>query len=145
MGMSDTGAIDGRGMLRRLVLDTIIDDGYVNLRCHPEPGCPVGLNMSQSFAPDDYHSAVNSEWRKRYQTIFPGKPLPEFVATGCCAQFAVSSQRIRERPVEFYDEIRQWILDTRHPDHITGRVMEYMWHGKGIFLWIPTSRVLSHI
>lgn len=55
-------------------------------------------------------------------------PLPDTIGAACCAQFAVSKQQIRRRPLVDYQRYLQWVLDTEHPDDVSGRIMEYLWH-----------------
>jgi len=45
-----------------------------------------------------------------------------------CAQFLVSSDRIRQYPREFYEGLYEWITTTDLPDSVSGRFMEWTWH-----------------
>jgi hypothetical protein len=62
--------------------------------------------------------------------LFPGVEVPEKVGVPCCSQFAVSREKILERPIEDYVRYRQWLLETTLPDDTSGRIMEYSWHSK---------------
>jgi len=106
----------------------IIEDGYVNLRCHLEQGCSEGLELTQKYNPDDWRYVFNNAWLEQYARWFPGKDTPKTVKVPCCAQFAVSRQKIHEHPIEFYTKVRQWLIDTPLEDSFSGRVMEYFWH-----------------
>ena len=50
------------------------------------------------------------------------------VGVACCAQFALTRQKIRERPLSDYQRYRNWITETGLEDNVSGRVLEYSWH-----------------
>jgi len=50
-------------------------------------------------------------------------PLPVIYNTDICAFFIVSRDRIRSRPVTFYQELREWLLS----DEANGFVLEHIW------------------
>ena len=54
-------------------------------------------------------------------------PVPSAISQPCCAQFAVSGQRILERPLSDYLHYRDWILKSALDDATTGRLLEYSW------------------
>ena len=54
--------------------------------------------------------------------------VPEQVGSACCAQFAVSRERVLERPKEDYEGFRRWVVETEKSDAMSGRVMEFLWH-----------------
>lgn len=56
--------------------------------------------------------------------------MPERVGVPCCSQFALSREKIHERPLEDYIWVRQWLLDSPLDASITGRIFEYSWHSK---------------
>lgn len=60
--------------------------------------------------------------------IFPDDPIPDVLAQPCCAQFAVSRERILSIPKARFVYYRDWILRTELSDYISGRVWEYLWH-----------------
>ena len=39
-------------------------------------------------------------------------PLPEWVHSPCCAEFVVSKQRVRQRPLAFYASLLNWLGHT---------------------------------
>lgn len=103
--------------------------GYFNARCHHDPGCPDWIHidrpeaewdMVKKFEEKYFTSAV---WRE----LHPLDPVPKALSQPCCAQFAVSGQRIRARPRSHYEHYRQWLLDTPTEDKYSGRIMEYNW------------------
>ena len=53
---------------------------------------------------------------------------PVLVAAACCAQFAVSRERVLERPVGDYERFREWVVETEKSDAKSGRVLEFLWH-----------------
>ncbi|KAF3922476.1 hypothetical protein AA313_de0208177 [Arthrobotrys entomopaga] len=110
-------------MLRMLRLDNIRENGYVNLRCNGNPGCMDKLRPNQdSFKKD----AIEPGWQKLWKHMNGDEPLPEAVAVACCAQFAVTKKKIREKPKAYYEKLREWVLTTDCTD--PGRVFEYFWH-----------------
>lgn len=133
--------VDSRRILKNLRTKPIIEDGYVNLRCHLEQGCSNGLDLTQKYNRDDWRYVLNNAWRERYAKWFPGKEIPETVTVPCCAQFGVSREKILERPLDFYKEVRQWLIDTPLEDSLSGRVMEYSWHGKQHFVTLGGSKL----
>jgi hypothetical protein len=56
-----------------------------------------------------------------------------------CAQFLVSSARIRMYPKAFYQGLYDWIVSTGLPNYVTSRYMEWTWH---VFWDDPPRRVL---
>ena len=54
--------------------------------------------------------------------------MPHVIGTPCCAQFAVSRDQVRKRPLEFYVGALKWLHDTALDDATSGRVFEYIWH-----------------
>ena len=100
--------------------------GYANLRCNPAVGCPAELQFTHDSGENESstEAAVSANW----SFLFPDLPMPETIGVACCAQFAVSRSQVLQQPLQRYERIRQWIIDTPLPDDISGRVMEYVWH-----------------
>ncbi|KAK5121276.1 hypothetical protein LTR85_005442 [Meristemomyces frigidus] len=122
---------DAVNMLHDLRLNTVVERGYVNLRCIENPGCPDEIRpwrdppnpekLPEQIYPYVYADFFNlplSEVRKQI----------EVVATPCCAQFAVSRAQILKRPKEEYERYRTYLEETTYDDDTIGRVLEYMWH-----------------
>lgn len=116
-------------MVRSLSLPKVVRDGYFNLRCHHDPGCPA--HIRPGFDDDPEFKPQVKIFAQSWMELFPGEPLPDVVSQPCCAQFAVSRERIQAVPRERYEEIRQWILDTPLEDKLSGRVLEYSWQ----YIW----------
>ena len=81
-------------IVRALSPPKVVRDGYFNLRCHQEPGCPHHI---YPFKEDN--DAVNKPeidiFRRSWEELFPGEEVPKVVSQPCCAQLALSRERIR--------------------------------------------------
>ena len=107
-----------------------MSQGYVNLRCAWVIGCPGEIHINET----DEFFRTSIVFRDAYSELFPemvreGK-IPEVVGVTCCAQFAVSAAKVRERPRSDYERYRNWLLRTPLDDATSGRVLEYSWHSK---------------
>ncbi len=56
-----------------------------------------------------------------------------------CAQFLVTSSRIRMYPKDFYQGLYDWIISTDLPNSVSGRYLEWTWH---VFWDDPPKRIL---
>ncbi|KZF24980.1 hypothetical protein L228DRAFT_59373 [Xylona heveae TC161] len=116
---------DAAQMVKRLNARRVLREGYVNLRCHWYPGCPEWMHPG----------AVEEDAEKREQLViaqswaelFPSEPVPSVLAQPCCAQFALSRDRIHQLPLSKYIFYRDWVLQTPLSDSISGRIFEYVW------------------
>jgi len=126
--IADRG-LDGVPLLQNLQLPYIISEGYVNLRCVWAFGCPseLRLNLDQHNEADRAFKTPQA-YPQAFQELFPGEKVPSAVGVACCSQFALTSERIRERPLEDYQRYRQWLLDTPLENYTSGRVFEYSLH-----------------
>ncbi|KAF2213743.1 hypothetical protein CERZMDRAFT_26142, partial [Cercospora zeae-maydis SCOH1-5] len=114
-------------MLQRLQFDKVQKDGYYNLRCHFNPGCPEHLFP---FATEyDQGKAEELLIKDAWQQIFEVSEwqVPSVLAQPCCSQFAVTAERIRSVPRKTYVHFQKWLLYTPMSDFMTGRVFEYLW------------------
>lgn len=121
-GLLDNDAVQ---MISRLSDNHVIRRGYVNLRCEWDPGCPEWLhpvNFQASLGKQE-EAVLSSCWRE----LFPSDPVPPFLSQPCCAQFAVSKERILSIPMSRYMFYRDWMLTTPLSDYISGRIWEYLW------------------
>jgi len=116
--------------MQSLQTDYVISEGYSNLRCVWSLGCPAEIRPQQenSRPAGDHAGETQVVYAEAFQTLFPGEPIPETVGVACCAQFAVTREKVRERPIEDYQRYREWVVNTTLEDYISGRVMEYSWH-----------------
>ncbi|KAL9110794.1 MAG: hypothetical protein Q9227_004786 [Pyrenula ochraceoflavens] len=116
--------------------DHVVHEGYFNTRCAADPGCPDWIHLDRPTAELDPHTKPEEKYftTKVWQELFPDMPLPgtipgegRGVGQACCAQFAVSRQRIRARPVEDYIRYRDWLIESKLTDDVLGRIFEYSW------------------
>lgn len=139
-------------MLRHFQIPYLEQEGYVNMRCAWQLGCP---NEIKPLAEEGEHRAevhAGGDYKQAFQVLFPGKAVPEYVGVSCCAQFAVTKEKIRERPKSDYERYRKWLLETDLKDSISGRIMEYSWHSTlpsahrdGSHLWASVCRTPTKI
>jgi hypothetical protein len=134
---NDDPLYDGQRMLSRLKLSFVKALGYVNLRCVWTLGCPDEMRPLEEFetlSPSDAEGSIEvrsgAYYKLAFEEFFPGVPVPEIIGASCCAQFAVTAEKVRERPKSDYENYRRWLLETTLPDHISGRILEYSWHSK---------------
>jgi len=129
---TDTPLHSNTDALRMLKLDFVAKNGYVNLRCNLNPGCLEAHTKNKHVTPDvyvDIFSGTSTEVDRTSTVTQGGKPnVPLRVGQACCAQFAVSRERVLQRPKSDYERFRDWILETEMSDGRSGRVMEFLWH-----------------
>ncbi|KAK2875152.1 hypothetical protein FQN49_001736 [Arthroderma sp. PD_2] len=117
--------------MQSLQTDFVKENGYVNLRCMRNLGCE-SPGRHPLITPEVWGQLFNGTMQRTSDNT--GKvmrsviPVPEIVMAACCAQFAVSREQIRLRPLEDYVHFRQWLFDTSLNDASSGRVFEYLWH-----------------
>ncbi|KAJ5085725.1 hypothetical protein N7532_010496 [Penicillium argentinense] len=112
-------------MVRRLNLNRVIREGYMNLRCSEGPGCPDWMHPG-AIEPDE-QKQEEVMLARAWGELFPDEPVPSVLAQPCCAQFAVSKERIRTIPRSRFIFYRDWLLQTDLSDYIAGRIWEYLW------------------
>lgn len=116
---------DASLMLRHLSPERVTREGYMNLRCHWEPGCPDWMHPGVIDKTEDrpeQHLLAES-WAE----LFPNDQIPTVLAQPCCGQFAVSRARIEAIPKDTFIRLRDWVLRTELSDFISGRIFEYLW------------------
>jgi hypothetical protein len=103
--------------------------GYFNTRCHHEPGCPDWLRFDRPEEELDTYRKMEEKYftAEVWKELHPDVPVPQAVSQPCCAQFAVSRDRVRHHPRSEYVRYRDWLLNTKLDDIMSGRVMEYSW------------------
>ena len=116
---------DAAQMIRRLSNEHVVRSGFVNMRCSWAPGCPAWLyfNSTEDVMGKQEESSLARSWRE----LFPLESIPPYLAQPCCAQFAVSSQRILSIPKSRFAFYRDWMMKTPLTDYVSGRIMEYSW------------------
>ncbi|KAK5038050.1 hypothetical protein LTS07_001518 [Exophiala sideris] len=125
----DAPNYDSVFLLRDLRLDFVHQQGYVNLRCQHDPGCPAECQTNRDDGREDHGAerAMHEAWR----TMFGAHLIvPDILAAPCCAQFAVSRDQIRQRELAEYVRYRDWLLTTELDDYTSGRVFETLVHIK---------------
>ena len=116
---------DALEIVRRLSPERVVREGYVNLRCDWEPGCPDWMHPGETTEDEDRPEEVLIA--KAWAELFPLEPVPDLLAQPCCAQFAVSKDRILSIPLSTFIFYRDWLLKTPLKDYVSGRVWEYLW------------------
>lgn len=116
---------DAVEIVKRLNPNRVLREGYVNLRCHWDPGCPDWMHPGE--VEDDKSKHEQKLLAKAWSELFPMDPIPNVLAQPCCSQFAVSSERIRAIPLQRFVSYRDWLLRTPLPDSLSGRIWEYIW------------------
>ncbi|KAH6637404.1 hypothetical protein C7974DRAFT_354851 [Boeremia exigua] len=101
-------------------------NGYANLRCAPDPGCPHEVMPFRD--PPEAHRTIEAAMPAAWRELFGNGDVPRVLATPCCAQFAVSRAQVRRRPLEAYQRYYTWLMETPLKDETSGRVFEYLWH-----------------
>lgn len=120
---------DAAEMIRRLIPGYVIRNGYVNLRCQHDPGCPAHI-FPHEPSPDPAYPEI-AVMGPAWTEIFPGELVPTSLAQPCCAQMAVSREAILALTRQRYVDLRDWLLQTPLGDELSGRVFEYTWQ----YLW----------
>ncbi|CAI6332642.1 unnamed protein product [Periconia digitata] len=132
---NDDADYDGLPVLRHFQFPYLESEGYVNLRCAWSMGCPEEIKPLDEEGEHRENVHAGGDYKKAFQELFPGKPVPDRVGVSCCAQFALTKEKIREKKKEEYIRLRTWLLETTLADSISGRVLEYSWHSMcGFFL-----------
>lgn len=120
---------DAVRMLQQLKTSTVLERGYVNLRCITEIGCPAEVQPFRSPPMEDKHAEHAFPY---FYAAFFNKTYEQMreeigvVGTPCCAQFAVGKAEVLKRERGFYERIRRVLLETGYDDDTSGRVMEYV-------------------
>ena len=122
---TDLLAYDAAEMVRRLNKDYVMREGYMNMRCRWSPGCPEWLHSSspKESLEKQEETLLSRSWNE----LFPSDALPIALGQACCAQFALSKERILSIPLGRFIFYRDWIAKTPLSDYISGRVWEYSW------------------
>jgi hypothetical protein len=132
---NDDPDYDGLPMLRHFQLPYLEQQGYVNIRCAWSLGCPSEIKPLEEEG--EHRAAVHAggDYKKAFEVLFPNQHVPEVVGVSCCAQFAVTKEKVKEKPRLEYERLREWLLETELKDSISGRVFEYSWHSKCFLSW----------
>lgn len=118
-------------ILKNLRLDFVKQNGYVNLRCKHEPGCPLGVNPREPTDIDIKGKDIRAYFADVYMELFdvPQSQVPAHVGNVCCGMFALSKERILARPKDDYLRMRRWAMESNVTDSFgVGWVFEKIWH-----------------
>ena len=116
---------DAARMIQRLSRPRVWREGFVNMRCSWYPGCPDWMHPGETEKNDFKQEEVLLA--KSWSELFPLDAIPTVLAQPCCAQFALSRERIHAKPHAQYVWYREWLFSTQIPDSLSGRVWEYVW------------------
>lgn len=121
--------LDSVKAIQRLNPGRVSREGYFNARCHHDPGCPNWLHVDRPKSEWDMVKKKEEQYLTSglWQQLHGDDPIPRALSQPCCAQFAVSGERVRARPLSDYRHYRQWLLDTSLSDEFSGRMLEYNW------------------
>ena len=136
----DWNAVD---MVRRLSSEKVTRDGYVNMRCQLDPGCPDHIHPTTN-SDDELQIPEAAVMGKAWLELFPKTTSPpKVLSQPCCAQFAVSKERILSHPYTRYVFFRNWLVQTPLEDQLSGRVWEYVWQSifAGVDEFCPVESV----
>jgi hypothetical protein len=112
--------------LNSLNVNFVQRNGYANLRCLRDPGCPDEVHPLRE--PMDESKTTEAVFAAAWREMFDNNDVPEVVGVACCAQFAVSRQQILKRTKMEYLRMHKWLMNTELDDQTSGRVFEYLWH-----------------
>ncbi|KAM5458313.1 hypothetical protein MaudCBS49596_000226 [Microsporum audouinii] len=117
-------------ILSHLRDDAVKKKGYVNLRCLWEPGCPTSVNPLNPTETDIREQGERAKMAEIYMELFnvTRTEVPVHIGGVCCAQFAVTRERIRQRPLDDYIRMRNWALGAEFTSFGVGWVFEQIWH-----------------
>lgn len=126
---------DAAKMVTRLNRRRVWREGFVNMRCSWYPGCPDWMHPGETQKNDYKQEEVLLA--KSWSELFPLDEVPSVLAQPCCAQFALSRERIQAKSHAQYIWYREWLFQTKLPDHLSGRIWEYVWQfvftGENVF------------
>jgi hypothetical protein len=116
---------DASELVTRLSRPRVWREGFVNMRCSWYPGCPDWMKPGETK--ENVYKQEEVILAKSWSELFPLDKVPAVLAQPCCAQFALSRERIQALPHAQYVWYRNWVFNTKLPDHLSGRVWEYIW------------------
>lgn len=129
---NDEPDYDGVPLLRSFQFPYLREQGYVNMRCVWTLGCPDEVKPFEDEAIEvlESRNTIKAVFRRSFQQLFPNNAVPSVIGVSCCAQFAVTREKILSRPIQDYIRMRDWLLNSSLEDEVSGRVFEYSWHSK---------------
>ncbi|KAH7126847.1 hypothetical protein B0J11DRAFT_287670 [Dendryphion nanum] len=112
-------------LIKRLSRPRVWREGFVNMRCSWYPGCPDWMHPGETE--ENVYKQEEILLAKSWSELFPLDEIPPVLAQPCCAQFALSRERIQAKPHAQYVWYRNWLFNTKLPDFLSGRIWEYVW------------------
>ncbi|KAJ5261121.1 hypothetical protein N7478_011716 [Penicillium angulare] len=112
--------------VRALQRDFVQEQGFVNLRCQLNPGCPEEIRPFRS--PPKPGDTGEKHYAAAWKELFGNNNVPDTIAAPCCSQFAVSRDQVLKRPLSDYKRMYNWVLNNDLADTVTSNIMEYSWH-----------------
>lgn len=112
-------------LVKRLSRERVWREGFMNMRCSWYPGCPDWMHPGETE--ENAYKQEEVLLAKSWSELFPLDEVPHILAQPCCAQFAISRERIQTRPHSTYLWYREWLFMTQLPDYLSGRIFEYIW------------------
>ncbi|KAL9110011.1 MAG: hypothetical protein Q9227_005350 [Pyrenula ochraceoflavens] len=130
---------DAVEMVQRLSSERVTREGFMNMRCHWEPGCPDWIHPGT--IDEDINKPEEVLVAESWSELFPTSPIPRVLAGPCCGQFALSRERVHSIPRSRFVFYREWLLRTGVDDYKSGRVWEYIWQFvfTGHNTWCPVQ------
>lgn len=125
---TDTPLHSNSDALNSLQLPFVQRMGYVNLRCNWNPGCEPAHRYNTHVTPEVWRSVFAGASMSQFSQMGNKSYIPAQVGSACCAQFAVSRDRVLQRPKKDYEGFRRWVMETEKSDAMSGRVLEFLWH-----------------
>jgi len=71
------------------------------------------------------HRVIRDNWDEFYREYLG--ELPDQLNYHSCAQFVVSRERIRLRPLQFYQQLYEFVLEDKISSYFSSRLLEYTW------------------
>lgn len=121
----------------RLRAPYVLKAGYASARCLP--GCENVVPLEGGEPATSMAALPLLSRRDHLVTLlekfleparFPALEgaVPEQIAAPCCAQFAVSRERVLRRDRDWWVQLREWLIEAPLPSMNSGRLMEHLWH-----------------
>lgn len=127
--------LDALDELRMLRPQWIVKAGYGSTRCLTNCENIVPLKGGK---PGDWANFARLDRKTHLVSLLdafmePWKEweldeIPPKIAAPCCAQFAVSRERVRRRAKDWWVDMRGWLVATPLASLNSGRLMEHLWH-----------------
>lgn len=110
----------------------VLRTGYASTRCLS--GCENIIPLAGG-TPGDWADFQRLDRQTHLVTLLDafldpgmGESMPATLAAPCCAQFAVSRERVRRRSRDWWVGLRGWLVETPLLSINSGRLMEHLWH-----------------